>query len=147
MAVSIDTGDQHDIHPARKEPAGYRLAQEALRLSFGKKGVTSSPRFQKMKIENNCIRLSFVNAGSGLVCSGSKINGFAIAGKDGICHAADAKIVNTNEIVVSSANVAEPSKVFYAFCGYPGELNLYNREGFPMTPFRTEVPDYLRDMP
>ena len=145
MAVAIDKGDQYDVHPTRKEPIGFRLAQEALRISFGKKGITASPYFKEMKIEGNKIRLIFDNADNGFIFKGEKINGFAIADKNGNCCVAEAEIVNGNEIIVSSPFISAPCDVYYAFCSYPGDLNLYNKEGFPMAPFRTKVPDYIKE--
>jgi sialate O-acetylesterase len=143
MAVSIDRGDQYDIHPMHKKDIGERLADEAMKLSFGKKGITASPYFKEMKIEGDKIRLIFDNADNGFIFNGDKINGFAICDKSGNWQVADVVIENENELVVSAKNMKNPVIVRYAFCAYPGDLNLYNREGYPVAPFRTDMPDYL----
>lgn len=138
MAVSIDKGDQYDIHPALKEPIGYRLAQEAMRISFGEKGITGSPYFKEMKVEGDKIRLSFTNADNGFTFDRDKINGFAIGDDSDNWQVAEVEITADNEIIVTSPLIKEPTKVRYAFCAYPGDLNLYNKEGFPVCPFRTD---------
>ena len=143
MAVSYDRGDQYDIHPAHKKDVGERLAAEAKKLSFGEKGITASPYYKAMKIEGDKIRLTFDNVDNGFKFEGDKINGFAIGDDEGNWAVADVAIENNNELVVSAKAIKKPVKVRYAFCAFADGLNLYNKEGYPMCPFRTDVPDYL----
>ena len=142
MGVSIDIGDHSDIHPADKQTLACRMAKEAMRLVYGYRGVTSGPVFKSMKIEDGKIRISFAGTGSGLVVKGGRLNCFAIAGKDKKFVWADA-VLDGNTVVVSSCKVKEPVAVRYAWAAYPVEPNLYNKEGFPAVPFRTDTPDYL----
>lgn len=142
MGVAIDIGDHSDIHPQNKQEIAYRLAQEAKRLAYGYKGVTSGPMFKSMKIEGNKIRIEFSGIGSGLMQKGEKLNCFAIAAQKGKFVWANAKI-DGNSVIVWSDAIKEPAKVRYAWAGYPFNPNLYNKEGFPAVPFRTDKPDYL----
>lgn len=142
MGVAIDIGDHSDIHPANKQDLAYRMAQEAKRLVYGYKGVTSGPMYKSMKIEGNKIRISFSSIGKGLMQKGDKLNCFAIAAKDGKFVWANAKI-DGDTVLVWADSVKEPAKVRYAWAGYPIDPNLYNKEGFPAVPFRTDQPDYL----
>ena len=142
MGVAIDIGDHSDIHPANKQDLACRMAQEAKRLVYGYKGVTAGPLYKSMKIEGDKIRIEFTNLGKGLKVKGDKLNCFAIAGKDGKFVWADAKL-DGNSVVVWSDKVKEPAKVRYAWAGYPINPNLYNQEGFPASPFRTDAPAYL----
>lgn len=142
MAVSIDIGDHSDIHPADKQTLGYRVAREAERLAYDRKGVTAGPMYESMKIEGDKIRLGFTNVGQGLYVKGKKLNCFAIAGKDGKFVWANAR-VEGNSVLVWADSVKHPVAVRYAWAGYPGEPNLYNLDGFPACPFRTDMPDYL----
>ncbi len=143
MGVAIDIGDHSDIHPANKQTLACRMAKEAMRLAYGYCGVTSGPVFKSMKLENGRARISFAGTGSGLVVRGEKLNCFAVAGKDGKFVWADA-VLDGNTVVVSSALVKEPVAVRYAWAAYPVDPNLYNKEGFPAVPFRTDVPDYIK---
>ena len=138
MAVSIDRGDYYDIHPAHKEEVGYRLACEEMRISFGKKGISASPYYKEMKVEGDKIKLFFDNADNGFKFDGDKINGFAIGDDEDNWAVAEVEISEDNSLVASSPSIKNPSRVRYAFCAYPGDLNLYNQEGFPVCPFRTD---------
>jgi sialate O-acetylesterase len=142
MAVSIDIGDHSDIHPADKQTVGYRLAREAERICYGKKDVSAGPLYEKMKIEDGKIRLFFENAGSGLVAKNGELEEFAIAGSDGKFVWAKAAI-DENSVLVWSNKISAPKTVRYAWSRYPLKPNLYNKEGFAASPFRTDQPDYL----
>ena len=143
MAVCIDAGDHSDIHPANKQVVGFRLAREAERICYGREGVSAGPLYDKMEIEGDRIRVHFTNVGSGLKTKNSPmVQSFAIAGKDGKFVWATAKI-DGDTVVVWSDQVKEPTAVRYAWANYPGNPNLFNEEGFPASPFRTDQPDYL----
>jgi len=136
MAVAIDIGEANDIHPRNKQDVGKRLALAALAIAYGQKIVYSGPIYRSMKIEGNKIRLFFDHVGSGLVAKGDKLVGFAIAGKDRKFVWANAKIEG-NTVVVWNEQVPEPVAVRYAWADNP-ECNLYNKEGLPASPFRTD---------
>ncbi len=143
MAVCIDAGDHSDIHPANKQVVGFRLAREAERICYGREEVSAGPLYDKMEIEGNRIRIYFTNVGSGLKTkNGPMVQSFAIAGKDGKFVWANAKI-DGDTVVVWSDQVKEPVAARYAWANYPGNPNLFNEEGFPASPFRTDQPDYL----
>jgi len=153
MAVIIDLADTHnpgDIHPRNKQDVGWRLAQWALHQTYGKKElIPSGPLLDKQEIENGKIRLSFKYTGRGLMVgekkgteptrpsSNSKLNEFEIAGADRQWFPADAQI-DGHQVVVSSTQVKEPIAVRYAFYICPIRANLYNQEGLPASPFRTD---------
>jgi sialate O-acetylesterase len=136
MAVIIDIGEANDIHPKNKEDVGKRLALAALGQHYGKNIVYSGPIYADKKIEGNKIRLTFHQTGSGLIAKGDKLTGFAIAGEDRRFVWADAQI-DGNTIVVSSPEVEKPVAVRYGWANNP-DCNLYNKEGLPASPFRTD---------
>jgi sialate O-acetylesterase len=142
MAVIIDAGDHSDIHPANKQIVGYRLAKEAMRICYGFKGVSAGPLYKSISYEDGRLRVHFDNADSGLISKGGEPTSFAIAGADGVFVWANAKIEGKT-VVVWSDKVLEPKAVRYAWASYPGNANLYNRENFPASPFRSDQPDYL----
>lgn len=138
QAVIIDIGEANDIHPHNKQDVGLRLALAAEAVSFGKKIVYSGPRYRDMKIEGSTIRLSFDHVGGGLEAKGGgALKYFSIAGEDKKFVWAEAKI-DGETILVSSPNVAKPVAVRYAWADNPEGCNLYNKEGLPATPFRTD---------
>jgi sialate O-acetylesterase len=137
LAVTIDVGDPNDLHPHRKAEIGARLALWALGTTYHQPIVYSGPLFESMTPEDHSIRIRFTNTGSGLVAKGSgNLLGFAIAGKDRRFHWAAARI-DGQTVVVSSPDVLDPVAVRYAWADSP-DCNLFNREGLPASPFRTD---------
>ncbi len=137
MASAIDIGDADDIHPKNKQEVGRRLALNALHLVYGKNIVYSGPIYKSMKIEGNKIRLSFAHIGQGLVAKNGKVvKGFAIAGNDKKFVWANAEI-DGETIVVSKPGLEKPVAVRYAWAANPIG-NLYNKDGLPASPFRTD---------
>ena len=146
MAVSIDVGDHSDIHPIDKQSVGFRLAKEAERVSYGKEIISAGPYYKSMELKGDKAILSFTNVGKGLEAKGSKdgkLGGFAVAGKDGKFVWADA-VIDGDKVVVGSPAVKEPAAVRYGWVSYAGNLNFYNKDGFPACPFRTDMPDYVK---
>ena len=153
MAVIIDLADAHnpnDIHPKNKQDVGGRLAQYALNQTYGKKNlVASGPMYSGHKIKGNQIHVSFKNIGQGLMVGrkdklnptieikNGTLKHFSIAGDDKKWYWADAKIIE-NKVVISSKEVKKPVAARYAFTMNPADANLYNKEGLPAGPFRTD---------
>ncbi|WP_246073915.1 sialate O-acetylesterase [Hymenobacter jeollabukensis] len=140
MATAIDVGDSTDIHPRDKQTVGRRLALQARRVAYGEAGtVASGPVFDKMTISGNTVRLTFKNAGHDLVlkdAGGPYLKGFALAGADRRFVWAQGEVQGSS-IVLRSPAVPKPVAVRYAWGNMPF-LNLYNREGLPAPPFRTD---------
>ncbi len=143
MAVTTDVGDPVDIHPTDKQTVAYRMRMEALRLAYGRDIVSSGPRYAGMKVEGDKVRVSFTDAGSGLAARGGELRRFAVAGRDGVFHWGRA-VIDGSDVVVSAPEVKEPVAVRYAWDDNPIDANLFNKEGFPASGFRSDTPDYLR---
>ena len=137
MVVTTDVGDAKDIHPTRKEPVGLRLALAARALAYNEKIVFSGPLYQSMKAKGPEIAISFTHTGGGLVAKDGELKGFTIAGADGKHVPAKAEIKGNN-VIVSAEEVSEPKAVRYGWTNVP-DVNLFNQEGLPASPFRTDV--------
>jgi sialate O-acetylesterase len=140
MAVTIDAGEWNDIHPLDKKDVGDRLALAAENIAYGERDlVASGPLYQSATVAGNTIVLSFTHTGSGLIAKGGgPLSQFAIAGADKKFVWADARI-DGDKVVVSSEDVPTPLYVRYAWADNPEGANLYNAEGLPASPFRTDV--------
>jgi sialate O-acetylesterase len=138
MAVAIDLGEWNDIHPRNKKDVGLRLALAARKVTYGEDLVYSGPLYQSSKVEGDKVVITFSNSGSGLVTNdGEALSEFAIAGADKKFVWANAKI-NGNTVEVWSKEVPAPVYVRYAWADNPDNPNLYNKEGLPASPFRTD---------
>lgn len=156
LVVTIDIGADNnwDIHPKNKLDVALRLARFALRDVYGKDIVASGPLFAGLKHEaGGRIRVLFDECGSGLM-AGEKsphspgvmpvlakdgiLKGFAVAGEDRKWAWAEA-VIEGNTVLLSSLEVKSPVAVRYAYRMNPqGACNLYNKEGLPASPFRTD---------
>ena len=150
MAVITDIGEANDIHPRNKQDVGWRLAQWALHQTYGCEDlVPCGPLYKCHKVENGAIRVTFDHVGSGLMVGekagleptkevpDDQLKRFAIAGADKQWHWADATIDGAT-VVVKCPDVPEPVAVRYAYTMNPAGSNLYNKEGIPASPFRTD---------
>ena len=138
IAVTVDIGKANDIHPRNKQDVGLRLALWALAKDYGQKDVVcSGPLYKSNKVEGGSIRIRFDYVGSGLLAKGGPLKRFEIAGKDRTFVWADARI-DGDVIVVSSDKVKAPVAVRYAWADNPAGCNLYNKDGLPASPFRTD---------
>jgi sialate O-acetylesterase len=140
QAVIIDIGEEKDIHPRNKQDVGYRLALAALKVAYGKDIVFSGPVYQSMKVDGNKIILTFSSTGSGLNLKDiyGYAKGFAIAGEDQKFVWAQG-YVEGNTVIVFNKDISHPVAVRYAWGNNPNDANLYNKEGLPASPFRTDT--------
>ena len=65
------------------------------------------------------------------------VNGFELAGPDRKFYFAKA-FIKDNRVIVSADSVANPVTVRYGWSDAPTDINLFNVDGFPASPFRTD---------
>jgi sialate O-acetylesterase len=140
MVVTTDIGETNDIHPKNKQDVGKRLAALALRNTYQKDVVASGPVYRSMKVDGSRVIVSFDNVGTGLNARDKYgyLKGFEIAGADQKFHYAKAHIEGNN-VVVYNEVVTTPVAVRFAWADDAGEANLFNKEGLPAVPFRTDT--------
>jgi sialate O-acetylesterase len=163
MAVITDLGHEFDIHPTPKRPVGERLSLIARAKTYGEKIVYSGPLYKAVKMEGNRAVVTFDHVGGGLVAKemvptdirknaktgqtgagwrakddgkDAELVGFAICGSDKKFYSAKAQIVG-DTVVVSAEAVSQPVAVRYGWADHP-ICNLFNREGLPASPFRSD---------
>ena len=134
LIATCDGGDPNDIHPKAKRYLCERIAKSILSTVYGKDYLPQGPTFASCEIEGSNYIIT-VDNGEGLTADGT-IVGFMLAGADGKYYDATATIEN-GKIIVTSDKVAEPVNVKYGFSKCPF-LNIYNKDGFLMSPFRTD---------
>jgi sialate O-acetylesterase len=139
MAVTTDIGNSTDIHPRNKQDVGKRLAAVALHNVYGKNIEYSGPMYRSMKADGNKIIVSFTHTGTGLMAKDKYgyVRGFEIAGSDQQFHYAKA-MIEEDHLIVFSEEVTTPVAVRFGWTDDAGEDNLFNKEGFPASPFRSD---------
>ncbi len=159
LAEAIDIGEAGNIHPLDKLDVGRRLAANALAITYGEEIPHQGPRFTGMKVEGGKLRIAYKHTGGGLTIGQppadyvtaltnhklatndplpptDKLVGFDIAGADKKWVFADATIEG-DSVILSSPQVPAPVAARYGWASNP-QVNLYNKEGFPAVPFRTD---------
>jgi hypothetical protein len=157
MIATYPTGNSY-IHPGEKLPVAEYASLWALAQVYGKKVVHRGNEYQKLKIVDGRVFLSFDadpvvfdrwkhienNAAWQVLPSpregNAEILGFIIAGKDRRWYPAQArqqKFEGAWTIEVSSPLVPEPVAVRYGWANWPTG-NLVGRERLPMATFRTD---------
>lgn len=151
MIVNIDLGMANDIHPTSKKEVGRRLSLVARAKTYGEQVEYLGPTFESYQIQGDTVICSFSHAkgmqvmevqGNGhdtkvVPASGKELKGFALAGADHKFHWANA-VIEGDHVLVFSPDVPYPLAVRYAWADNPN-CNLYNAEGLPASPFRTDV--------
>jgi sialate O-acetylesterase len=149
MAMLNDIGQAIDIHPRNKKDVGLRLSKWALNGTYGFKDIVpSGPVFAGSKVEGASVIVTFDYAGSGLIvgqkklmdsvqASDQSLGGFQLCGNDQVWQWAEAEIVSSNQVKVSSRAIDTPYAVRYAWQRNPTQSNLYNKEGLPTGMFTT----------
>ena len=139
MACLIDAGDAADIHPKNKQIVGWRLYLAALKTAYNENTESSGPVYESMSAEGSRLRLRFTHVAGGLHVPDKYgyLKGFALAGTDKKWYYAQG-IIENNTVVLHSEQVPLPVAVRYAWADNPYDQNLYNSEGLPAPPFRTD---------
>lgn len=137
IAVAIDCGQFHEIHPKQKKPVGERLALQALagvyhlipeKDAFG-------PIYRDFLYRDGGMEITFDYAQEGLICRREKPVGFELAGADGIFREAEA-VITGDKVFLRAEEVQEPVMARYLWTNY-GEVTVFGANCLPMAPFRT----------
>ena len=137
LAVTIDIGDPHNIHPANKQEVGRRLALIADTEVYHLPPDVSGPVFAGVTREGSALRVRFTHSGDELASHDGPVQSVEIAGADHVFHPATASI-EVDTLLVSSPDVPDPVAVRYAWTNVPPKANLYSDAGLPAVPFRSD---------
>lgn len=140
VAATQDIGTFYDIHPPHKKEVGRRLSLIALHKTYNKTGIVYAvPFLNSYKNEGEKLILQIETPGSELYLLTSAIGGiwaFHIAGENKIFYPAKVK-QDGNKIQLSSPKVKHPVAVRYNWANN-ANATIYNKQGLPALPFRTD---------
>lgn len=138
VAVAIDIGDTHDIHPTNKRDVGERLARWTLANHYRVGGVASGPIFERMDIEaQGRVRCRFRHATGLRTRDGQAPRHVAIAGIDRVFVWAETAL-DGETLVAWHPKVPRPYAVRYGWADNPDTGNLVGAEALPASPFRSD---------
>jgi sialate O-acetylesterase len=139
LAVTIDIGDAHNLHPTNKQDVGRRLARAARHVIYGESIAPSGPVALSATRTANEIAVEFGDLERGLVAySHDSPIGFELcADSPGSCRFAQSRIDGAR-IMLSIAAATSPSRVRYCWADSP-VCTLFDRSGFPAGPFELKI--------
>lgn len=137
MVVTIDLGDENDIHPRIKRPVGERLAWEALRFSLDNDAAPRYPRIAQTRHKSDGITLTlrYFEGGN----RGTAVPGFEIGDEYSVFYPVTAEFMSRNRVRVNS-DIGCPRFLRYGWMPYPKpKLTIVNDGGLPLGPFVIEL--------
>lgn len=139
LVVTIDAGEEKDIHPKDKKTVGVRagrlIAKEFYRAPLS--GDVRGPTFASATVKADSLRVCFDHATGLKTRDGQPPTDFAIAGADGRFAWADA-VIEGDTVVLKAASVPVPATVRYNWATAP-HGNLCNSDDLPAAPFRSDT--------
>lgn len=160
MVTAIDLGEDNDLHPLNKEGIGFRLAMQAMKMLYGKESECEGPQVEDVRVSRVQgsrweVTLTFRYA-TGLHVDPeanlegttpdkrkavSEIRDFELVDEKGVLHTATARITEDKVLLACADEMVSVREVRYCYHNTNRGAMLYNKEGFPMTPFLVEVDD------
>ncbi len=139
MAVTLDIGEEKNIHPGEKRKVGQRLAYWALARTYGMRGVPfTAPVYDSLEIRDTVAVVHFRYVDRGLYNPHKEIDGFEVAGADRIFHPAHAVVGRGRRtVMVWNTQVPHPVAVRYCFHNWCVGT-LFGQNGLPVSSFRTD---------
>ncbi len=133
MAVSLDVGNESDVHPKKKWIVGERLSKVALAKTYKKSIPFSGPLFDFVNIINNKLEVHFLYGDGLKTINEGPIKDIQIAGADKLFVKAEAKIIG-NKLEVWSSEIENPRYIKYGYTPFT-EANLLNKHNLPASTF------------
>lgn len=144
MVVSMDLGEDNDLHPLNKKDLGFRLALLAAAGVYGQDVEYTGPVPETIdwKEEENLIVITCSHTGEGMYAQSQRkekrITDFEVAGEDGRFYPALAQI-HKDRILVSCKEVVKPEQIRFCFKNTADGALIYNGAGLPMSPFSAKL--------
>ena len=140
LAVALDCGEYNNIHPTDKSEVGHRLYLQALSEVYGlaDRAETMPPMYASHEVRHGDTMIVYLdNPSGGLSGNDGHLDGFELAGADGVYYPADSVEIRGNQIHIKCGKVKRPVNVRFKWINYAG-VGLFGTNGIPVAPFRTD---------
>jgi sialate O-acetylesterase len=139
LAVTIDIGDAHNLHPTNKQDVGRRLALAARHVIYGESIAPSGPVARGAVRADGQVAVDFGDVADHLVAySHDTPIGFELCGDAPLsCQFAEARLDGT-KVVLSARNGAAATRVRYCWADSP-ICTLFDASGLPAGPFEMRI--------
>jgi sialate O-acetylesterase len=140
LAVTIDAGEEIDIHPPNKQIVGQRLARLARSLIYQQPVTANGPVLKSVERGQGQIRVNFAGIDGQLVTRSSAAPiAFELCGAQANSCTFVAAQIDGNRVILNSADGAVATRVRYCWGDAP-VCNLYDGAGLPAGPFEVAIP-------
>jgi sialate O-acetylesterase len=139
LAVTIDIGDAHNLHPSNKQDVGRRLARAARHVIYGESIAPSGPMALGATHASGQIAVQYGGVERSLVAySHDSPIGFELcADSPGSCRYTEARIDGTR-VLLTPASGRPPTRVRYCWADSP-VCTLFDAAGLPAGPFELPI--------
>ena len=139
MAATHDAGELACIHPADKKSVGTRLAYLALANDYGFNLFDANPPvYESFEVVDGEALVKFKVGPMGLSPISTELEGFELAGEDGVFYPAMGRLHKDRKYVrVRCPEVPNPVAVRYGMRNW-SVATLFNCNGIPASPFRSD---------
>jgi sialate O-acetylesterase len=139
LAVTIDIGEPHNLHPTDKQDVGKRLARAARPVVYGESITPSGPVATRATWSNGEIAVSFSDVSRQLVVysSDAPIAFELCEDAPGTCRFVHARIEG-NKVMLAVPGGTTPTRVRYCWADSP-IATLFDADGLPAGPFEMKV--------
>lgn len=146
MVVAMDLGEDNDLHPQNKKDIGFRLAMQAMKKLYGLDAECEGPQVKAITV--TCInedsgdfeiRIQCQKCSGGMYAfspnKGKSVDDFEVL--DALGNSYRAKVIlEKDAVLLTCVNMlAKPAAVRYCYSNTNKGALIYNRGGFPMSPF------------
>ncbi len=150
MAVSMDVGEDNDLHPTEKEPVGCRLALYAARMRYGYTGEYTGPEATNLRVLDSMEIPDFLDSdittieltlahSRGLhlkdLGKGDILRDFEVVKDDGSSKEVSAFIIDEKILLQTDVKADAIKEIRYLYTyTYHGAM-IYKETDIPMGPF------------
>jgi sialate O-acetylesterase len=139
LAITIDIGEPHNLHPTNKQDVGKRLARAARHVVYGEAVAPSGPVASRATWSGGEIAVSFSDVSRQLVVYSSDApTAFELCeDAPGTCRFAHARLEG-NKVMLAVPGGTTPTRVRYCWADSPIST-LFDADGLPAGPFEMKV--------
>jgi sialate O-acetylesterase len=144
LIVTVDAGDNFDLHPANKQVVARRAAEVARTMIFGERGIVDGLSPSRAVRRNNEIVIDFDLAGDSLrVVGDDRPIAFEVCTNDQpSCRYVEARL-RENRIHLAGVGLQDATRVRHCWADAP-ICNLYGASGLPVGSFEIAIESQSR---
>ena len=139
LIITIDVGEDAELHPPNKQAVAKRLARAARHLIYGEPTTASGPAPRTATRDGGKVVVAFDDVGEGLATySSTRAIGFELCGADqSSCRYVDS-VIEPERALLNAGSTENATRVRFCWGDAP-VCNLYDRSGLPVGPFEIAI--------